>query len=177
MRQRQRVFLTILLQNPFLLLMKKKTDEERKYVECMSLGYLYIQMGDVENARKYFKMSINSSKEYTRIDAYNNLYFLEKDIDNFEEAITYHEKADSIVSVLDEVDSLELITELQKQYENEKLRSDNLQMKMHRTVFLFCGTIVFLIVASICVITITKVRTIKRRLPRLNPRLEIMKRR
>ena len=41
----------------------------------MSLGYLYIQMGDVENARKYFKMSINSSKEYTRIDAYNNLYF------------------------------------------------------------------------------------------------------
>lgn len=103
----------------------------------MSLGYLYIQMGDVENARKYFKMSINSSKEYTRIDAYNNLYFLEKDIDNFEEAITYHEKADSIVSVLDEVDSLELITELQKQYENEKLRSDNLQMKMHRTVFCF----------------------------------------
>lgn len=58
----------------------------------MSLGYLYIQMGDVENARKYFKMSVNSSKEYTRIDAYNNLYFLEKDIDNFEEAITYHEK-------------------------------------------------------------------------------------
>ena len=46
----------------------------------MSLGYLYIQMGDVENARKYFKMSVNSSKEYTRIDAYNNLYFLEKDI-------------------------------------------------------------------------------------------------
>lgn len=44
----------------------------------MSLGYLYIQMGDAENARKYFKMSINSSKEYTRIDAYNNLYFLEK---------------------------------------------------------------------------------------------------
>ena len=71
----------------FLAAYEKETDEERKYVECMSLGYLYIQMGDVENARKYFKMSINSSKEYTRIDAYNNLYFLEKDIDNFEEAI------------------------------------------------------------------------------------------
>lgn len=76
----------------FLAAYEKETDEERKYVECMSLGYLYIQMGDVENARKYFKMSINSSKEYTRIDAYNNLYFLEKDIDNFEEAIIYHEK-------------------------------------------------------------------------------------
>lgn len=55
-------------------------------------GIFVYTMGDVENARKYFKMSINSSKEYTRIDAYNNLYFLEKDIDNFEEAIIYHEK-------------------------------------------------------------------------------------
>ena len=45
----------------FLAAYEKETDEERKYVECMSLGYLYIQMGDVENARKYFKMSINSS--------------------------------------------------------------------------------------------------------------------
>ena len=131
----------------FLAAYEKETDEERKYVECMSLGYLYIQMGDVENARKYFKMSINSSKEYTRIDAYNNLYFLEKDIDNFEEAITYHEKADSIVNVLDEVDSQELITKLQKQYENEKLRNDNLQLKVDRTVFIFCSTIIFLIIA------------------------------
>lgn len=131
----------------FLAAYEKETDEERKYVECMSLGYLYIQMGDVENARKYFKMSINSSKEYTRIDAYNNLYFLEKDIDNFDEAIIYHEKADSIVNVLDEVDSQELITELQKQYENEKLRNDNLQLKVDRTVFIFCGTVIFLIVA------------------------------
>ena len=131
----------------FLAAYEKETDEEKKYMECLSLGYLYMQMGQTENARKYLKMSANSSKAYTQISAYDCLYFLEKDIDNFEEAITYHEKADSIVSVLDEVDSLELITELQKQYENEKLRSDNLQMKMHRTVFLFCGTIVFLIVA------------------------------
>ena len=131
----------------FLAAYEKETDEEKKYMECLSLGYLYMQMGQTENARKYLKMSANSSKAYTQISAYDCLYFLEKDIDNFEEAITYHEKADSIVSVLDEVDALELITELQKQYENEKLRSDNLQMKMHRTVFLFCGTIVFLIVA------------------------------
>ena len=48
-------------------------------------------------------MSINSSKEYTRIDAYNNLYFLEKDIDNFEEEIIYNEKADSNLNVLYEV--------------------------------------------------------------------------
>lgn len=51
----------------FLAAYEKETDEERKYVECMSLGYLYIQMGDVENARKYFKMSINQVLEENRI--------------------------------------------------------------------------------------------------------------
>lgn len=51
------------------------------------------------------------------------------------------------MNVLDEVDSQELITELQKQYENEKLRNDNLQLKVDRTVFIFCGTVIFLIVA------------------------------
>ena len=131
----------------FLAAYEKETDEEKKYMECLSLGYLYMQMGQTENARKYLKMSANSSKAYTQISAYDCLYFLEKDIDNFEEAIIYHEKADSIVNVLDEVDSQELITELQKQYENEKLRNDNLQLKVDRTVFIFCGTVIFLIVA------------------------------
>lgn len=41
------------------------------------------------------------------------------------------------MNVLDEVDSQELITELQKQYENEKLRNDNLQLKVDRTVLYF----------------------------------------
>ena len=131
----------------FLAAYEKETDEEKKYMECLSLGYLYMQMGQTENARKYLKMSAKSSKAYTQISAFDCLYFLEKDIDNFEEAIIYHEKADSIVNVLDEVDSQELITELQKQYENEKLRNDNLQLKVDRTVFIFCGTVIFLIVA------------------------------
>ena len=132
----------------FLAAYEKETDEERKYVECMSLGYLYIQMGDVENARKYFKMSINSSKEYTRIDAYNNLYFLEKDIDNFEEAIVYHELADSITNAMEELNSRELIASLQKKYENEKLQNDNLHMKVRYTNFMLWGMIAFLIVVA-----------------------------
>lgn len=62
----------------FLAAYEKETDEEKKYMECLSLGYLYMQMGQTENARKYLKMSANSSKAYTQIDAYDCLYFLEK---------------------------------------------------------------------------------------------------
>lgn len=130
----------------FLAAYEKETDEEKKYMECLSLGYLYMQMGQTENARKYLKMSANSSKAYTQISAYDCLYFLEKDIDNFEEAIVYHELADSITNAMEELNSRELIASLQKKYENEKLRNDNLQMKVRYTNFILWGTIAFLFV-------------------------------
>ena len=132
----------------FLAAYEKETDEEKKYMECLSLGYLYMQMGQTENARKYLIMSANSSKAYTQISAYDCLYFLEKDIDNFEEAIVYHELA---TNAMEELNSRELIASLQKKYENEKLRNDNLQMKVRYTNFILWGTIAFLfVVACMC---------------------------
>ena len=132
----------------FLAAYEKETDEEKKYMECVSLGYLYMQMGQTENARKYLKMSAKSSKAYTQISAFDCLYFLEKDIDNFEEAIVYHELADSITNAMEELNSRELIASLQKKYENEKLQNDNLHMKVRYTNFMLWGMIAFLIVVA-----------------------------
>ena len=61
----------------------------------------------------------------------------------FEEAIVYHELADSITNAMEELNSRELIASLQKKYENEKLRNDNLQMKVRYTNFILWGTIAF----------------------------------
>ena len=132
----------------FLAAYEKETDEEKKYMECLSLGYLYMQMGQTEDARKYLKMSAKSSKAYTQISAFDCLYFLEKDIDNFEEAIVYHELADSITNAMEELNSRELIASLQKKYENEKLQNDNLHMKVRYTNFMLWGMIAFLIVVA-----------------------------
>ena len=132
----------------FLAAYEKETDEEKKYMECLSLGYLYMQMGQTEIARKYLKMSAKSSKAYTQISAFDCLYFLEKDIDNFEEAIVYHELADSITNAMEELNSRELIASLQKKYENEKLQNDNLHMKVRYTNFMLWGMIAFLIVVA-----------------------------
>ena len=132
----------------FLAAYEKETDEEKKYMECLSLGYLYMQMGQTEDARKYLKMSAKSSKAYTLISAFDCLYFLEKDIDNFEEAIVYHELADSITNAMEELNSRDLIASLQKKYENEKLQNDNLHMKVRYTNFMLWGMIAFLIVVA-----------------------------
>ena len=116
-------------------------------MECLSLGYLYMQMGRIQDARKYLKLSMNATHPYTRIDAYTYLYFLEKDIDNFEEAIIYHEKADSITNAMEKVNSGELIVRLQKEYEKVKLWNDNLRMKIQYTSFALWSVASFLIVA------------------------------
>lgn len=148
----------------FLDAYEKETDVEKKYMECLSLGYLYMQMGQVENARKYLKMSAQSSKAYTKIDAFNCLYFLEKDISNFEEAIIYHEIADSIANTMSELNSRELIASLQKKYENEKLQNDNLQMKVRYTSFILWGTFAFLIVVACMCYYYYKSRNHKKRI-------------
>ena len=132
----------------FLAAYEKETDEEKKYMECLSLGYLYMQMGQTEDDRKYLNMSAKSSKAYTQISAFDCLYFIEKDIDNFEEAIVYHELADSITNAMEELNSRDLIASLQKKYENEKLQNDNLQMKVRYTNFMLWGMIAFLIVVA-----------------------------
>ena len=157
----------------FLAAYEKETDEEKKYMECLSLGYLYMQMGQTENARKYLIMSANSSKAYTQISAYDCLYFLEKDIDNFEEAIVYHELADSITNAMEELNSRELIASLQKKYENEKLRNDNLQMKVRYTNFILWGTIAFLfVVACMCYYYYYKNRNNKKKIAEIELQIQ-----
>ncbi|WP_370539977.1 hypothetical protein [Bacteroides sp. GM023] len=131
----------------FLSAYQKESDEEKKYMECLSLGYLYMQMGRVQEAKKYLKMSMNSPHAYTRINAYTYLYFLEKDIDSFEKAVIYHEKADSITNAMEAINSEKLITQLQKQYEKEKLQNNNLRMKIQYTSFTLWSVVAFLLVA------------------------------
>lgn len=84
-------------------------------------------------------------------------------MNNFEEAIVYHELADSITNAMEELNSRELIASLQKKYENEKLRNDNLQMKVRYTT-LFCGVrLLFYLLLHVCVIIIIKIGITKRK--------------
>lgn len=131
----------------FLASLEKETDEDKKSMECLSLGYLYLQMGKTDDARRYLDLSLKASNAYTKIDAYNCMYSLERAEANFEKAFEYIEKADSVSDIIKELNSRELIADLQRKYANEKLQKDNLQIKVRYTNFILWGTVAFLIVA------------------------------
>lgn len=132
----------------FLTAYGQEKNLEKKYMECLSLGYLYLQMEKNVDARKFLEMSTKSSRSYTKISAYDCLCYLEKSTNNFEKALMYHELSDSITTHVEELSSRELIVSLQKKYENEKLQKDNLRMKIRYTNFILWGAIAFLVVAA-----------------------------
>lgn len=130
----------------FLAAFEKETNEEKKYMECLSIGYLYLQMRNFENARRYLKLGAKSSNLFTKKDVYDCLFKLEKQQSNFPLAIAYREKSDSINRIVNKLNSQTLIADLQKKYENEKLQKENLEMKVRYTHFILIGTVAFMVV-------------------------------
>lgn len=129
----------------FLQSLQKETNEEKLYLGYLSLGYLYLQMGDLNAARKYLEKSTFCPMLETQKDAYDCLYWLEKEQKRYDSALTYCEKADSIKAVLKKQNSQIKIIDLQKKYENEKLQKENLQIKIEYTNVIWIGAIVLLI--------------------------------
>lgn len=148
----------------FLASYDKETNEENKYMECLSIGYLYLQMGEFNNARKYLDLAVKSSSLFTKGDAYNCLFKLEVLQNNFQEAIAYNEKSDSINRIVNKLNSQSLIADLQKKYENEKLQKENLQINVRYTRLILIGTIAFMIVIFFMCYYYYKNRNNKRRI-------------
>lgn len=130
----------------FLEFLKKETNEDKLNLGYLSLGYLYLQMGDLDTARIYLEKSTLCSMLETQKDAYDCLYWLEKEQKRYRDALTYCEKADSIKAVLEKQNSQIKILDLQKKYENEKLQNENLQMKIEHANIIWIGAVVLLTV-------------------------------
>lgn len=130
----------------------------------LSLGYTYLKMNDVLNAEKYLKMSFDSPKILTKLDAYNTLFKLEKSRGNLLTALDYKEKADSLSLIANDKEARTTVAELQKKYENEKLQKENLQMKVEfKNVVIFSLILFFIVVFLVC-FYIYKNRTTKKKI-------------
>lgn len=137
----------------------------------LSLGYTYLKMDDDTKAENCLKLSTNSPYIFTRIDAYNSLFRLEKSRGNLLSAIEYKENADSLSLIANDNQARTTVAELQKKYENEKLQKENLQMKVEfKNVVIFSLILFFIVVFLVCFyiyknrITKRKIRGIERKI-------------
>lgn len=111
----------------------------------LSLGFLYLLMGEQDESEMYLKLSLDASNLYTQMGAYNALYWLEKSKKNPWKAINYKEKSDSVNDIVHSREVMEAVADLQKKYDKEIMQKKNLQIKVHYQTIALCSIVLFFI--------------------------------
>ena len=143
---------------------QKEKNGTNVYLSYLSLGYLYLKIEKLDLAKKYLHVAAKSQTLSTKSDVYTCLYQIEKAHKNYEQAIIYHDKADSINKIIVEQNSQAKIAELQKKFENEKLQKENLLMKVtYRNIFLW-GAFAFFLVILLSLYLFSKNRNNKKKI-------------
>ncbi|NDV83485.1 tetratricopeptide repeat protein [Bacteroides sp. 51] len=121
------------------------------YTRYLSLGILYFQMGKYDKAEEFLNKSLISPKPENHSNAYSYLYKISLQKGDYENVINYFEKCDSIRSLLMDRKNWSYALELQKKYDNEKLKNENLQIRNNRNSISLLGVIFILIVLIIAI--------------------------
>ena len=126
-----------------------KIDIEEIYTRYLSLGILYFQMGKYDKAEEFLNKSLISPRLENLSSAYSHLYKISLQRKDYKNFVDYIEIRDSIRSELMNLKNWSYTLELQKKYENEKLKNENLQISNNRNLILFGGILVTLVVLVI----------------------------
>ena len=120
-----------------LPILKKVNSKQFLFVNYNNQGEAYKEKGDYSKALKYYleaeAISLNEYDKKTRKILYENLSDLFYKNEDYENAFLY---ADKLIKVKDSIGDTEQnigIAEIQEQFDNEKLRADNLESEAKRT--------------------------------------------
>lgn len=120
----------------------------------LSLGDIYLEIGQFEEAKGCFERELTSKKVFTQAGAYNYLFLLEKKRGDYAKALYYKEKSDSLLYVAQDEKSRGLILDLQQKYASDKLIMMNKQIKQDNQIqfYLFLSCVLSLIIIGIGIV-------------------------
>lgn len=110
-------------------------------------GDSYAQQGRIDEAEKCFQHILSRSKGEVRSVGYHYLYLLEKQRGKYKRALSFKEKSDSLLQVVQDERLRSGIRKLQQEYEVEKLRLEAEVLRKNQQMQLLGGMVllVFLI--------------------------------
>lgn len=137
----------------FMLTSIDKMSHEEIYTRYLSLGILYFQMEKYDKAEEYFKKSLVNPNPKTESlsSAYSYLCKISFQKKDYESLMTYFSKCDSTRSILADQKNSGYILELQRKYDNERLKNENLQIRSDRNSILLLGVLSFFVILIIAV--------------------------
>lgn len=115
---------------------KKKQDFKRQFIATSNLALLYNSIDQPRKAIKFLiqtdsiniKEDILANKSYL----YNDLSFLYEKVKNFKKSLIYLKKSNALKDSLSLENKIKEIAKIKEQYDNEKLRADNLEIESKR---------------------------------------------
>lgn len=102
-----------------------------------SLGDIYMQIGQYENAKRCFEKGLTSEQPFTQAGAYNYLSLLEKKRKNYIESLYYREKSDSLLYITQDESLRSQILILQRKYERNKLIMEKKRVEQNKQMQLY----------------------------------------
>lgn len=119
--------------------------------QYLMLGEVYLNIGEKDSAYHYLQKAITTSNIYTLRNVFLDLYYLEREQKQFENANMYLEKAwinhDSILKV----DKSKALIEMQEKYNQQKIinEKNEIKLKKNKTIsqILVCLVTLIIIIA------------------------------
>ena len=131
-------------------LLKEAIESEKDihYVHhySLSLGNIYLSINRLNEARECFELALTSERNFTKAGAYHYLYLLEKQQQRYAKALSFKEKSDSLLSIVQNADQGERVMTLQRKYENEKMLLEKQQLKHAKEVQLYSLLLVIVLI-------------------------------
>ncbi len=141
----------------------------------------YKSLGKYDNAIKYYKkadsISLDENKAKTKVIFYENISDLHKKNQDYKNAFIYLEKLNQLKDSINDTRQNIEISKIKEQYDNEKLRADNLEIEAKRVKnknFLI-GSLGLLLFISITAFLINKNTKRKQHIAEQERELEIQK--
>lgn len=127
-----------MLDSSMYYLKKSKEIEEIHNTSALSQTYLgigetYYYMVQSDSAYFYLEKALNTSNPYTKQEAIQNLYYLCRDLEKYEDAIKYNEQYWVYKDSIDNINRSVEIAEIQAKYNQEKLLNRNNQLELEKS--------------------------------------------
>lgn len=158
------------------LLCTKRVKNEKLYNErtfsqvCLVLGDIYRSIGQYDSASFYLNQSLATNNIYTKRNAYQYLYLINKGKHSYKDAIEYNEKYLQCSDSVDQLNRSNIINEIQAKYNHEKLKNEKITLELEKNRLLKSSLLVlFLLLLVIALLVyiyqhrlLTKERTIQK---------------
>lgn len=121
------------------------------YHYIMSLGLIYLKMGEYTLANDCFKKVLQSTKVWTLSGAYYYLYVTAKREKNLEAALFYKEKSDSLLNIHRNGNLEADILRIKKEFQNSKLEAENKILIYRNYSYTYLVGCLFLLITFTCI--------------------------